>query len=216
MSLVHKAKRVIRSHYSAVLSRKLSLADGTYMTRCPVAHITERCGWKQFGASDEATYERWWQEACGIVSLRTITTALAPNSQSLNMTIYKHINRAVKSGAYLENVGWKHNGLVNLAKRDGLKGYTAQLSLNAICKAIVSDKLIIASVYRPFTRFIDEGAERKNRGGHLVVIRGFTWQNGKCTGLFVEDPYDLEQRKEPIDSQLFEDVYSGAAIVLYE
>lgn len=176
--------------------------------------MTERCGWKQFGAPDEATYEHWWQEACGIVSLRTIIGAIRPNDEQ--STIFAHITHVIQRGAYLENVGWKHDGLVKLAKERSLKGYAAQLALNAICKEVAANKLVIASVYRPFTRFIDENAERKRRGGHLVVITGFVWENGKCTGLFVEDPYDIEQRKAPIDSRLFEDIYSGAAIALYK
>lgn len=214
MSLITKAKRVVRSRYSAISTRNFSVTDGVHMTKYPVTHITERCGWRQFGAPDEATYEHWWQEACGIVSLRTIANAIQP-PRVTQPTIFAHITHAIKKGAYLENVGWKHNGLTKLAKEYGLKGYALQLSLDAICKEIAANKMVIASVYRPFTRFIDENAERKKRGGHLVVISGFSWKDGKCTGLFVEDPYDIEQRKEPIDSKLFEDVYSGGAIVLY-
>lgn len=73
----------------------------------------------------------------------------------------------------------------------------------------------MASVYRPFSRFIDENAPRKKAGGHLVVITGFTWKDGRCTGFFVADPYDQKPRKEAVDAALFEDIYSGSAIVLY-
>jgi hypothetical protein len=224
MSLLKRGKRFLASAYSNAVSKHLNLDNGTYQGMFTVPHYSERCGWKQFGAKDDAEYEYWWQEACGIVSLRMIMDALRPANATTQQPIFTQIQNAIDNGAYLQKsvdgktvrIGWIHDKLVAIAKKSDLKGYSAQLTVNAICQAILSKKLIIASVYRPFTRFIDEGAPRKKAGGHLVVISGFTWSEGHCTGLFVADPYDKGARSEPIDRTLFKDIYSGSAIVFYK
>ena len=222
MALVRKIKRILRSRYRNLKSKNLALQDGAYHTKYDVIHYTERCGWKQFGAKDEPEYERWWQEACGIVSLQTVTNAIKPE-QHTEHTIFEQIQQAIQDGAYLQynrgteivSVGWIHDKLADIAEERQVRGYSANLRLAAICQSIVENKLVIASVYRPFVRFTLKDAPRKKRGGHLVVVKGFIWKNGHCKGLFVEDPYDINGRTEPIEAQLFEDVYSGSAIVFY-
>lgn len=224
MSLFQKGKRLLVSSYSNAVSKNLRVDDGQYQNRYVVPHYSERCGWEQFGAKDQTEYEYWWQEACGIVSLRMIMGALHPANATTQKTIFAQIQGAIHDGAYLQKsvdgktvrIGWIHDKLVDIAKQTGLRGYSAQLTVNAICQAILSDKLIIASIYRPFTRFIDEGAPRKKAGGHLVVISGFTWGEGRCTGFFVADPYDKDARNEPVDRVLFENIYSDSSIVFYE
>lgn len=222
MSYIGKIKRVLRSHYHNLKSKTLTLPAGTYYTKYDVAHYTERCGWQQFGVKNASEYEHWWQEACGIVSLQTVTSAIKPE-HSPKLTIFEQIQDAISGGAYLDvkkgaetiSVGWIHDRLVALAAERQVRGYSAGLTVPAICQSITENKLVIASVYRPFVRFIQEDEPRKKRGGHLVVVKGFVWKDGHCTGLFVEDPYDTEVSSEPIDAQLFEDVYSGSAIVFY-
>lgn len=222
MSVIHKSKRILRSTYDNVTSRNLKLANGTYMTKYAVPHSSERCGRKEFGAKNEEEYNYWWQEACGIDSLRMITEAIKPTQGSLP-TLFEQIQQAIQENAYLQyekddqivRVGWIHDKLIEIANKKQIHGYSANLSANAICKAITINKLVIASIYRPFARFIDENAERKKRGGHLVVIKGFEWNNGQCTGLFVNDPYDLEERLESVDASLFTDIYSGSAITFF-
>lgn len=224
MTLLTKLQRKILSDYYTYKSKNLRITNGTYSVSYTVPHYSERCGWKQFGAKDESEYEYWWQEACGIVSLRMSMDALRPEKANQQKTIFSQIQEAIENGAYLQKtvdgktvrIGWIHSELAKIAKKHGIKGHSAQLTLPAICQAILSDKLVIASVYRPFSRFIDENAPRKKAGGHLVVISGFAWKDGKCTGLFVADPYDTVSRNESIDASLFNDVYSGSAIVFYK
>lgn len=223
MTMLTKLQRKTLSAYYTYQSKTLRIDNGVYSVSYNVPHYSERCGWKQFGAKDESEYEYWWQEACGIVSLRMIMDALQPETASKQETVYSQIMDAIAGGAYLQKVvdgktipiGWIHDALANIARKRDIKGYSVQLTLPAICQAILSDKLVMASVYRPFSRFIDENAPRKKAGGHLVVISGFTWKDGKCTGFFVGDPYDTKTRKEPVDASLFEDIYSGSAILFY-
>lgn len=106
--------------------------------------------------------------------------------------------------------------LAKIAKRRKIHARPAQLNVLAICKALSHDQLVMASIYRPVARFIDENAARKKAGGHLVAVYGFTWENGHCTGLYIADPYDTEARDTPIDVELFSDIYSGAAILFYK
>lgn len=222
MSHIRRIKRVLRGVYANLRSKSLSLPGGTYHTKYDVVHFTERCGWKQFGARNDKDYEHWRQEACGIVSLQTVTNAVHPETLA-DDTIFEQIQDAINGGAYLQykkgtetiRVGWIHDKLVDIAVKRGVRGYSASLTIAAICQAITKDRLVIASVYRPFVRFIEKDAPRKKQGGHLVVVKGFSWENGQCTGLFVEDPYDIDERTEAIEATLFEDVYSGSAVVFY-
>ena len=218
-----KLTRKIISQYYEARAKLRHFSEGIHSIEA-VPHYSERCGWKAFGAHGEAEYDYWWQEACGIVSLRMILDALNPKSSLEQETIFEQIQNAINNSAYLQKtidgktvrVGWIHNKLVELAHTRGVQGRSLKLSVDGICFALSSGKLVMASVYRPFSRFIDENAPRKKAGGHLVVIRGYEWKNGRCTGLFVADPYDKTARNEAIDAALFTDIYSGSAIVFYK
>lgn len=224
MQLVERLKRIIISGYYNLLGKNLRINDGGYATTHTVNHQSERCGWQKFGAQNEEEYEYWWQEACGIVSLRMIIEALKPGAISKQETIFSQIQKSISDGAYLQKntngrtirIGWIHNELARIARSFGLKSYSTRLTIEGICGVIRSNKLVMASIYRPFTRFIDENVPRKKAGGHLAVVTGFTWKNGNCTGLYVADPYDIHSRPKPVDAALFSDVYSGSAIVFYK
>jgi hypothetical protein len=222
MSYYQKVKRQLLSAYYETRGKTTHYADGVYGNKS-VPHYSERCGWKKFGASNEKEYEYWWQEACGIVSLRMILDTLNPESSLRQESIFEQIQNAINDSAYLQRtidgktvrIGWIHAKLVNLARKRGVQGHSLQLSIPGICYAIASDELVMASVYRPFSRFIDENAPRKKAGGHLVVITGFEWHDGRCTGLYVADPYDTTPRKTPIEPSLFDDIYSGSVITFH-
>lgn len=222
MKSYQKVQRQLLSVYYKARGKAARYTDG-FHGNTNIVHYSERCGWKKFGASDEAEYDYWWQEACGIVSLRMILDALNPKSSLKQETIFEQIQNAINNSAYLQKtidgktvrIGWIHTKLVELARKRGVHGHSLQLSIPGICYAIASGELVMASIYRPFSRFIDENAPRKKAGGHLVVITGFEWHNGRCTGLYVADPYDTTQRKTPIEPSLFEDIYSGSVITFY-
>lgn len=218
--IVRKLRRIATSKRQDVLSRRLRFKDGTYFTKYDVVHYTERCGVKGFGAASQDEYEYWWQRACGIVSLRMIIDSMHPRENRTVFNIQQAINEGVHEGAYLtqnENgnrvdIGWTHSGLARIAARSGLHGKSMAANANTICNLINHDNLIIASVSAPFVRFLNEGKEPVRSAGHLVVIKGFEWVGGRCVAVYVEDPYDLGARKDPIDVSLFEKIYTGSII----
>lgn len=218
-----KITRHISSLYYEVRARLSRFKEETHCIES-VPHYSERCGWKEFGAHDNAEYEYWWQEACGIVSLRIILDALDPSGATTQKPIFAQIQDAIKQGAYFQKtensttvrIGWIHGKLIELGNERNVQGRSLKLSTEGICYALKSGKLVMASVYRPFSRFIDEDVPRKKAGGHLVVIRGYEWKDGRCTGLFVADPYDKTARNKAVDTALFADIYSGSAIVFYK
>lgn len=210
-----KIKKETSSLHHKLKSKKLSFKDGSYLIEVP--HYTERCGWKEFGASSEQEYEYWWQRACGMVSLLMIMDGLDPENKR-DFQIFDEVQKGIEKGAYEKrnDIGWIHNGLIKLAKERGIKGRVFKTDLNGIIKALSEKKIVIASTPGPFDRFLKEGKERKTGGGHLVLIKGFQWKNSKCTGIYVNDPYDKEKKKELIEPKLFEEIFSGGAIFFWK
>jgi hypothetical protein len=106
----------------------------------------------------------WRDRACGIVALGSMMAhwdvADAPSLDDL-------ITIGVQNGAYLPGVGWKHQGIVELATRYGLAGkcfdWFAEDPWVAFLKFIelLGDGPVIASIHRDF--------DVKN-GGHLVIV----------------------------------------------
>lgn len=108
----------------------------------------------------------WQKIGCGIASLAMIIEYYEPGE----ITVDGLLRQGIDAGAYLQNAGWIHQGLINLSKQYGLSGHTKDLSgssnadaLKALVKA-TEESPVIASVHYTF--------EPTNPIPHLVVIRG--------------------------------------------
>jgi predicted double-glycine peptidase len=106
----------------------------------------------------------WRKVGCGIASLAMIIELYEPGKVSVD----KLLNEGIESGAYLNDAGWIHSGLIALAKKYGLKGHTHDLSeLNTKgaleeLENTLAEGPVMASVHYTF--------DPKNPIPHLVVI----------------------------------------------
>ena len=109
----------------------------------------------------------WQKKGCGVASL-----AMAIDFyKSEDTSVPALLKEAILSGAYVKNVGWSHQGLVNLAAKHGLIGkrhdftqFKAQKAFLEL-KYVLNDGPVIASIRNKF----DPNATL----GHLVVLTGY-------------------------------------------
>ena len=114
----------------------------------------------------EITSHTWQQQGCGITSLAMIIDFYKPDAVSVNDLL----KQGIVSGAFVNDVGWSYNGLIQLSKRYGLDGksydFASLTSANAFTelKNKLKDGPVIASVHYKF--------DPKNPLPHMVVIDG--------------------------------------------
>jgi ABC-type bacteriocin/lantibiotic exporter with double-glycine peptidase domain len=110
---------------------------------------------------------KWQKVGCGITSLAMIIDYYKPNAvQSVDSLL----NQGIALGAYANNAGWSHAGLIAVSKKYGLTGTTYDFS--GLSKQAALDKItgslhtgpVIASVHYKF--------DPKSTIPHLVVIDG--------------------------------------------
>lgn len=114
----------------------------------------------------DVTSAPWKKRACGVVSIAMVLDYYSEEKVSVDALL----TQAIKSGAYSENAGWTHQGLINLAKAHGLTGSAhdlAKSSQKAAFKsfsAYVEEGPVIVSIHYKF--------DPKSTIPHLVVIDG--------------------------------------------
>jgi ABC-type bacteriocin/lantibiotic exporter with double-glycine peptidase domain len=114
----------------------------------------------------DITSVKWQKVGCGVASLAMVIDYYTPTIVSVN----KLLSEAVASGAYQNNAGWTHQGLVSLSKKYGLDGKAYDLSKLSSANAfsqfsnLLKNGPIIVSVHYKF--------DVKSTIPHLVVIDG--------------------------------------------
>lgn len=108
----------------------------------------------------------WKKLGCGVASLAMLIEHYEPQ----NVSVDTLLQQGIDSGAYLQNAGWTHQGLVDLSKRYGLtgspqdlSGYTMDTAFSELSQAL-DEGPVIASVYYTFTP--------GHPIPHLVVLNG--------------------------------------------
>ena len=128
---------------------------------------------------DDISSPVWQPRSCGIASAAMLIEHYTRGSVSVDALLYE----GIAIGGYIDNVGWKHNALVQLAVRHGLSGRAydyAQTSMTVALehiRAALDTGPVIASVHYRFD--IHSGIP------HLVVI---TDMEGDT--VFYNDPAD--------------------------
>ena len=156
-------------------------------------------------SEEEALY--WQPRGCGIASLRMIIDGIR-TSQGKNCVepqgtmIYKGLERH----AYVEELGWIHRGLVDLAKDYDIEGEShRKASVEDVIQAINHGMLCMASVSVLFNQ--------EKRGGHLIVVKGYETENGKVCNLIVNHPSSNEKynwENYSVSLEHFRNSFSGA------
>ncbi len=107
---------------------------------------------------------KWQKVGCGVTSLAMIIDYYKPGTVSVNTLL----DQGIAAGAYLNNAGWTHKGLIGLAERYGLEGTSYDLAGVEQKKAFgvlqrhLSDGPVMVSVHYRF--------DPKSTIPHLVVL----------------------------------------------
>lgn len=126
--------------------------------------ITKHTQTPFYSQFDDITDPSWKKVGCGIASLAMIIEFYNPGEVSVDNLL----TEGIKSGAYLNDAGWIHKGLIDLAQRYNLNGNTSDLSGLSTSGAleklenILAEGPVMASVHYTF--------DPKNPIPHLVVI----------------------------------------------
>lgn len=146
--------------------------------------INDLAAAKRFGTDSIEKYSFWSWRACGVANVMAILRAYKLYSG----TLFDLVRELEMSDGYLfsnrwgkKDIGWKHSSLASALNSRGLVAKVeAHLSLWGLLDRVAKGRLVIASI-----------KARGNKGSHMVIIAGFTW-NGDRTQLELRDPYFLD------------------------
>lgn len=130
-----------------------------------------------FSQLTDISETKWKKVGCGIASLAMLIEFYKPNA----VTVDALLGRGIASGAYADDVGWSHAGLIALSQKYGLKGESHDLRGSNMDDAFTALKSelkngpVMVSVHYTFTP--------TNPIPHIVVVSGVG--NGK---VYYNDP----------------------------
>jgi uncharacterized protein YvpB len=115
----------------------------------------------------DISWTDWKQKGCGVTDVAMIVNYYKPDTTNAQ----EALEFGIKTGAYVKNVGWSHDGLARLATKYNMTGevqafwdYDKDTAFEEF-KKVIKDGPAIASIHRNF--------DPKLSFGHLVVITGF-------------------------------------------
>lgn len=147
--------------------------------------------WREFGFETAEEYAFWSWRACGIICLKMIIDTVGNSNEKVKDLL----ERGIELGGYvshdkngkLVDKGWYYRALIKLAGKYGFLGKIfSHLSVQNICREILSKHFVIASVDPGLIRF-DE-VESQYKGGHVVLVYGFKWEHKSCVGFYLHNP----------------------------
>ena len=147
--------------------------------------------WQEFGFETAEEYAFWSWRACGIICLKMIIDTV----NNRNEKVKDLLKRGIELGGYVSHdkngklidKGWYYKSLISLAGEHSFKGKIfSHLSVQNICREISNKHFVIASVDPGLIRF-DE-VESQYKGGHVVLVWGFKWENKRCAGFYLHNP----------------------------
>jgi hypothetical protein len=153
--------------------------------------------WREFGFEKPEDYEFWSWRACGIVCMKMIIETLC----NIDKSVKDLLDEGIQLGGYvaydengkLVDKGWYYNALIKLAEKYNLNGKLfSYLSIKHICKEILDKHFVVASVDPGLIRY--DKVKSNFTGGHVVLIYGFKWENGNCSGFYMHNPSGKEEK----------------------
>jgi len=124
-----------------------------------------------------------------------------------NLSVKQIQETGIKKKYYNDSVGWLHTGLVQMAKDFGLQSSTTKFSRpEKLLDELKNNRLLVASV--------SYGFDQKKKGGHLIVVRGVSFKDGKLQKVYFNDPSSFGQTHNEIDGESFLKSWSGNVIIL--
>jgi hypothetical protein len=175
--------------------------------------------WAESGASTPEEYAYWVERACGVACLKMCVEAVGGPMLSL----VEWASLGVEKGGYLirknedgsvDEVGWIHGKLVEMAREHGLIAEARAASLEEFPEFLRQGQMIIASVS------YEAGDDRlpiTRRGGHLMVVVGVECVNGTPSAFYVNNPSGRRanlQANALLPLERFAPAYSGRVILV--
>ena len=211
-------------NFENLFNKKTEIKDGSYHIE-GVPFFTQRLDeetYEQegFESSDEAKH--WSSRICGIACLKMVLLTKFPEKK---IPLKELLSQGKDIGAYEENKGWIHRGLVNLGKKYGIEGGRESVGddIEKIAKHIQSKELVIASVTVGFEagkeyKLEDGSSYIMPKGGHLVVIYGVDVNDGKVVRLLLHHPSseeDYEWQNRIVSREEFLNSFSSKGNIIY-
>ena len=124
----------------------------------------------------------WSHRICAICSLWIL---LKHHNSKFNLSVMDLVKKGLGKNGYIENIGWKHETIVELAKDFGLDiqyvkkfFYTPEekeSGLLIINHNLENGQPVLVSVHR-------------SQGSHMLVVHGFKESDGEVVGYYIQDP----------------------------
>ena len=147
----------------------------------------------------ETKDKKWAHRTCAICSLKMVMAW--KNKKLEKIPVMELVNQGLKIDGYLKDVGWKHRGIIDLAKKHGVRMVffknffkskaQKKKGLGFINKKLASGKPVLVSVlYRvPRPAKARSGNHSEHRvDSHIVVVCGLRKNANRITGYFIQDP----------------------------
>src|SRR3989344_8242676 len=124
----------------------------------------------------------WSYRICAVCSLWML---LKFHDSKFNASVTDLVKMGFAKDGYLENVGWKHSVIVELAKDFGLGlkyaekfFYTPEekgVGLLIVNRSLKNGWPVLVSIYR-------------SQSSHMLIVHGFQESDGEIIGYYIQDP----------------------------
>lgn len=131
--------------------------------------------------------KNWAHKTCAICSLKMV---LSWNNKKLDkLSVMRLVREGLKFDGYLENIGWKHKALVDIALKYNLRLHFLKKFPKTNSEKLAKLKLIDRQILKgiPVIVSIFYKLDSKN-GGHMVLIHGLKKKDDKVIGYHIQDP----------------------------
>lgn len=177
--------------------------------------------WASLGFKDFQEAEYWQRSSCGVLTLKmAVDYFRKAQDRPLSSPLIEYIKKGQELGAYTDELGWNHAGLVKLAKLFGMQAFNeTQVSLDRLRELLEQGYLVIFSLK---VGFVNKKSLReriifwKKRGGHLALALAYEEQNSQPGFIVhhtsIREP--LNWRAKFIDLKTFKQGFVGNVIAV--
>ena len=177
--------------------------------------------WQEFGFDSASEYAFWAPRLCGLVCMRMI---LGGYGESLDKTIAELTARGVELGGYeisdragrFVDKGWFYRPLLELVGEYGVEGrLIGGATIDTVCAEVLLRHPVVASVHPGVIRGDLDALPSDTSGGHLVVVIGFRWSDGRCSGIYLHNPSGRSrdtQERVFVSAERFTEAFAGRGL----
>lgn len=158
---------------------------------------------------DGITMLEWKEKGCAPTCLKMCMDFYLEKNKKIAPTIDDLIKEGETIGAYLENIGWKHDGLVRVAHNHGVPAYAEEfrsVEVDVLNKTFSDNPLqgdLIDIGIQRIRNSLDRGTPvivsiQNHVGSHQVVVTGYEDNLGSTTGFYISDPDNRNSEKKSV------------------